>query len=311
MRGRTNLWLLAVCVLVVACADASPDAVSESPDAVATPEPAASPDEPVVDQPERLLARIADLRVAEAVGTGYDRELFDHWVDDDGNCRDTRHEVLAVESHTEVSGCRIAVGEWQSYYDGLAWTASSDVDVDHMVPLAEAWGSGAFGWAADTRRRFANDLDDDRSLVAVTDNVNQAKGDRDPAEWLPDQQVCRYVAEWVAVKTRWSLAVDPAERDALVTAAGDCSDQVIDVTLAVIEMGPAPPAEPDAHDCVDLNRDDDPAELQRIVHIGVERAGDVVANRPYDSLDQLQRIDGVGPARVGDIRDQGLAATEC
>lgn len=254
VRGRAILWWLALCVLVVACADTSPDAVSESslPDAVATPGPAPSPDGPAVDEPRRLLARIADLTVAEAVRTGYDRELFDHWVDDDRDCQDTRHEVLVAESTTRVSGCRIEAGEWQSYYDGLAWTASSDVDVDHMVPLAEAWSSGAHGWSADTRRRFANDLDDERSLVAVTDNVNQAKGDRDPAEWLPDQQVCRYVVEWVAVKTRWSLAVDPAERDALLTAAGACPDQAIDVRTAVIEMGPASPTEPDVDGCVDV-----------------------------------------------------------
>ncbi len=314
VRGRTNVWVLAVCVLLAACIEATPDAASESPPpAVATATPAPAPAGSVVDQPRRLLTRINDLPVAVAMPTGYDRDLFDHWVDDDGDCQDTRHEVLAVESHTEVSGCRIEVGAWQSYYDGLAWTASSDLDVDHMVPLAEAWGSGASGWSADTRRRFANDVDDDRSLVAVTDNVNQAKGDRDPAEWLPDQQVCRYIGEWVAVKTRWSLTVDQAERDALLAAAGDCPDQLIDVSLAVIEMGPASPTRPDVEPdgCVDINRDDDLAELQRIVHIGAERAGDVLANRPYDSLGQLQRIDGIGASRVDDIRDQGLAAVAC
>lgn len=314
MRGRTSLWLLAACVLLSACVEATPADVSESPSpsVAAAPTPAPSPAGPI-DQPQQLIARINDLPVAVAARTGYDRDLFDHWVDDDGDCQDTRHEVLAVESHTEVSGCRIDVGEWQSYYDGVAWTASSDLDVDHMVPLAEAWGSGANGWSADTRRRFANDLDDDRSLVAVTDNVNQAKGDRDPAEWLPDRQVCRYIGEWVAVKTRWSLTVDQAERDALLTAAGDCPDQLIDVSLAVIELGPGPPTEPDAEPdgCVDINRDDELGELQRIVHIGAERADDVIANRPYDSLGQLQRIGGIGASRVDDIRDQGLAAVAC
>lgn len=304
-------------MLLAACGGATPDGVSElsSPDAVATPTvpPVPSPIAPADGKPQKLIARIDALTVAGGVRTGYDRELFEHWVDTDGDCQDTRHEVLAAESRIEVSGCRIEAGEWRSYYDGQAWTASSDVDVDHMVPLSEAWDSGARRWSAETRRRFANDLDDDRSLVAVTDNANQAKGDRDPAEWLPDQQVCRYVVEWVAVKTRWSLTVDQAERDALLTAAGDCPDQLIDVSLATIEMSPASPTEPDAahDDCVDINRDDDPAELQRIIHIGAERADHVIANRPYDSLDQLQRIDGVGTSRVADIHVQGLAGIGC
>ena len=66
---------------------------------------------------------------------------------------------------------------------------------DHLIPLAEAWDSGARTWTTAKRQWFANDLGDARPLVAVTDDVNQAKGDRDPAQWMPTLERCRYVAE--------------------------------------------------------------------------------------------------------------------
>ncbi len=73
---------------------------------------------------------------------------------------------------------------WYSPYDGAAWTAASDVDIDHMVPLAEAWASGAWAWTTSQRQTYANDLGGPE-LWAVTDNVSQSKGDKDPAEWQP------------------------------------------------------------------------------------------------------------------------------
>jgi DNA uptake protein ComE-like DNA-binding protein len=306
-------------VLLAACGGSAPEpserrgepTTAATPDAVAMP--TVGPTPPAVAEGGRgLVARSAVVEVAaEAPRAGYDRELFDHWIDADGDCRDTRDEVLAAESHAPVSGCDITTGEWGSYYDGQMWTRSRDVDVDHLVPLAEAWDSGAHRWTADTRRRFANDLDDERALVAVTDNVNQAKGDQDPAEWLPEQRVCRYIGEWVAVKTRWSLVVDPAEQRALRETAQGCDDRPIDVQSAAVDTAPAPatPGETDVG-CVDVNRAGR-AQLQRITQIGPERADEFIAHRPYDSLDQLQRIDGIGSARVDQIRDQGLAAVDC
>lgn len=192
---------------------------------------------------------VARLPVAGEVRDGYNRDLFNHWVDADGDCRDTRDEVLAAESRVAVSGCNIQQGQWYSYYDGVTWTVASDVDIDHMVPLAEGWDSGARSWDADTRERFANDLDDPRSLVAVTDNVNQSKSDQDPAEWLPDRDRCRYVHEWTAVKTRWSLTVDQVEHDRLTQLASGCPDVWVTVELAPIGEGTPPPPEPEPGGC--------------------------------------------------------------
>ena len=101
------------------------------------------------------------------------------------------------------------------------------------MPLAEAWDSGARTWTTTQRRSFANDLGDYRTLVAVTDDVNQAKGDKDPATWLPAYSRCRYVGEWLAVKLRWRLTVDSAERSVLVSLASGCPDVTITVARAI------------------------------------------------------------------------------
>ena len=102
------------------------------------------------------------------------------------------------------------------------------------MPLAEAWDSGARQWRAGTRKRFANDLGDPRPLVAVTDNVNQAKSDQDPAEWMPALGKCRYVREWVAVKIRWRLTVNRPEKRTLRRRAGYCANTVLRVRRATV-----------------------------------------------------------------------------
>jgi hypothetical protein len=187
----------------------------------------------------RLRRAVRDLDVRRETRSGYDRDAFRHWVDADGDCQDTRDEVLAAEALTKVSGCDIQEGRWRSVYDGRVVAESSELDVDHMVALAEAWDSGARRWTAGTRERFANDLDDRRSLVAVTSSSNRSKSDNDPAEWLPDRRRCGYVTSWVAVKTRWSLAVDRAERRALVSLAQGCGNSTIEVRAAALGR-PAP-----------------------------------------------------------------------
>ncbi len=183
----------------------------------------------------RLGEAVGDLAVRREVREGYDRELFDHWVDADGDGCDTRDEVLvaeAVEAPAVGEGCALTGGRWRSWYDGARWTDPADLDVDHLVPLAESWDSGARRWGEATRQRFANDLGDRRSLVAVTDEVNASKGDQDVREWLPELRTCRYVRNWVAVKLRWRLTVDRREVRALRTLAEGCGDRRVRVTRA-------------------------------------------------------------------------------
>lgn len=184
---------------------------------------------------EPLRTAVEDLPEAAEVRTGYARKLFPHWIDADGDGCSTRNEVLLAEADdppTVGDDCKLTGGRWYSYYDGVSVNGPGGLDIDHMVALAEAWDSGARNWTTATRRLFANDLGDYRSLVAVTASANRSKGDQDPDEWLPDEQRCRYVKQWVAVKHRWRLTVDSAEKDALTALAADCSNTTITVTLA-------------------------------------------------------------------------------
>lgn len=185
----------------------------------------------------RTRAAVRSLPQAAETPAGYDRDLFKHWVDANGDCQDTREEVLLVESEVPISGCTVTTGEWFSWYDEETWTQASDVDIDHLVPLKEAWDSGAREWDDDTRELYANDLGDPRSLVGVTDNVNQSKGDRDVAEWLPEFKVCQYLRHWVVVKLRWRLAVDPTERSALLDLAQGCRNRVLTFERALPAEG--------------------------------------------------------------------------
>ncbi len=183
-----------------------------------------------------LTTAIGSLTVATEVRTGYERSKFKHWVDADGDGCHTRNEVLIEEADDPVtvgSGCSLSGGRWFSYYDRVSWTDPGRIDIDHMVPLAEAWDSGARSWTAGQREAYANDLGDYRSLVGVTDSVNAAKGDQDIAQWLPTYDKCRYLREYVAVKLRWRLSVNSAEKTAMQNVAAGCTNVTITVTRAI------------------------------------------------------------------------------
>ncbi|MFG2607727.1 HNH endonuclease family protein [Streptomyces sp. NPDC048514] len=167
---------------------------------------------------------LSQLTVATENRTGYNRDLFPLWITISGSCN-TREWILKRDGSNVVtnSACTATSGSWYSPYDGATWTAASDLDIDHLVPLAEAWDSGAGKWTTAQRQAFANDVTRPQ-LIAVTDNVNQAKGDQDPATWIPSRSdyVCTYVRAWVQVKYYYNLSVDSAEKTALTKDLAGC-----------------------------------------------------------------------------------------
>ena len=164
------------------------------------------------------------LPVSVERSSAYDRDLFDHWSDLNGNGCSTREEVLITERKSgRVNGCDVSGGLWRSIYDGNRTRDPSSFDVDHMVPLKEAWESGAWRWSPSVRERFANDLGYAGSLVAVSASSNRSKSDRDPADWLPNRKKCWYAKTWIAVKYRWRLSVDSREKSELRRILQDCS----------------------------------------------------------------------------------------
>ncbi|MFB7678463.1 HNH endonuclease [Kitasatospora purpeofusca] len=189
--------------------------------------------------PLYLSEAVAALPIAEEHRDGYDRSLYKHWnrgLDLADGCN-TRSEVIlseAVVAPQVAPGCKLAGGEWYSYYDGVTVTSASGLDVDHIVPLAEVHDSGGYAWDAGRREAYANDQGSPLTLVAVTAKSNRAKGDKDPTDWMPPLVAvhCRYAAEWVSAKLRWSLAADGAEVGALAAIARRCPTTTVEYQLA-------------------------------------------------------------------------------
>ena len=172
---------------------------------------------------------LSALRLESEVPAGYTKSKFTHWIDADKDACDTREEVLLAESKVKVkvgSRCSFGPGEWTSPYDGATTTKAGNFVVSHFVPLKEAWESGANQWDIATRTAFANDLGYSGSLVVVSASSNRLKDAKDPQNWMPKESSfhCSYVSTWIAVKYRWRLSVDTAEKKFLSTKLASCGN---------------------------------------------------------------------------------------
>ncbi|MGW7319952.1 HNH endonuclease family protein [Streptomyces sp. NPDC054865] len=175
----------------------------------------------------RAVARgqLTGLKVAEQQAmTGYSRARFTHWEGQGDSC-DTREIVLerAGKAVKRDSECKAVSGTWVSVYDGITVTDAGKLDIDHMVPLANAWRSGANSWTAERRKEFANDLTHPQ-LLAVTAATNRAKGDQGPDEWQPPAKAywCTYATAWTNVKNTYRLTVTRAEKTKLTEMLETC-----------------------------------------------------------------------------------------
>ena len=169
-------------------------------------------------------ARLGSLTVAKAGSMRYySREKFPHWRSTGENC-DVRDTVLKRDgTKVKVSGCNVVAGSWRSVYDSTTLNSPTKVDIDHVVPLANAWRSGASAWTDDKRADFANDIDRPQ-LIASSQTSNRSKGDQDPSTWKPKTTGtwCEYAEDWIEVKSYWKLAVTTAEKSALKDMLEKC-----------------------------------------------------------------------------------------
>ena len=194
------------------------------------PEPPPAPAVGTTTTTAALPGGITRLDVAPAATDPYSRSFFGSgWTDADHDCQDTRAEVLIVETRVAVTftaapPCVVATGRWVDPWSGTTTDAASSFQIDHTVPLANAWRSGAWAWTAERRIAFANDLSDPDHLVAVPSSENASKGDRGPEAWRPPDRSswCHYARAWTAIKARWGLTATPAEWSALLDLAATC-----------------------------------------------------------------------------------------
>ena len=165
---------------------------------------------------------------------GFRNNSFGGWTTDGSGC-DTSQQVLIRDSMTPAKvdrkSCNVRSGRWVSAWDQSIWTDPARLVVTQLVPLQEAWQSGAWAWSDQRRNAFVNDLSDQRSLAIVTDSLDQSRADRDPAGWLPPTggQVCRYIANWLSIKARWGLTMDSAESSRISAVLNNqCPGLIVD-----------------------------------------------------------------------------------
>jgi hypothetical protein len=180
------------------------------------------------------LAQLESIPVkGRAPKTGYTRDEFGPaWADVDRNGCDTRNDILARDLTSETfkqgtNNCVVMTGTLVDKYTGTTITftrgqdTSSHVQIDHIVPLSDAWQKGAQQLNVDQRKELANDP---LNLMAADGPTNGAKGDKDAATWLPSNKTfrCEYVARQTAVKAKYHLWVSQAEHDAIAGLLKGC-----------------------------------------------------------------------------------------
>jgi hypothetical protein len=158
----------------------------------------------------------------------YDRDDWPHWSDHDGDCQNTRAEILIARSEAPVTftndrDCTVKTGRWIGQFTGKIYTKASDVDIDHVVALKWAHGHGGQDWSRSQKERFANDPD---NLIIVDDGLNSQKGAKGPDDWLPETQPyrCNYLRQFTSVMTEYGLAYVDAERARVAELRLGCSE---------------------------------------------------------------------------------------
>ncbi len=181
---------------------------------------------------------VAQLEVDDGADTveGYSRLAFGNWKDADHDCQYTRHEVLVSESEIAVtfkgnSDCFVDAGEWYDPYTDSVITSASQLDVDHMVPLANAYRSGGWGWSNEKKHAYMNFMADQDHLIAVSKSANRSKSDRGPEDWRPPNEGywCEYAQNWTSIKNTWGLTATSSEQSALSEMLDTCPLPVVEV----------------------------------------------------------------------------------
>ncbi len=220
-------------------------APSATPAAVATT-PSSAPTASATLPEGGDLTLTISVAVASADMPEYNRRDWRHWVDADGDCQDARQEALIAESQSAVvyeavDACRVESGDWYGVYTGESFTDPGDLDVDHMVPLANAHRSGGWAWSREHKADYANDLSYANHLIAVRASANRQKGSKGPEEWKPPRREywCQYATDWATIKQEWELTATQSEAAALREMLATC-DEPVTLVGAPAEGAPTP-----------------------------------------------------------------------
>ena len=254
-------WMVASGIVVLAVAGCGggpqvddPTATRPSPSPIPTTAATPLPTTAVATVPASPVTTSTQLSIAVASIPrdipDYDRDEWRHWTDEDEDCQDARQEALIAESDTPVTyksdeKCKVASGSWVGPYTGESFTDPADLDIDHMVPLANAHRSGGWAWTEDRKRQYANDLSYAGHLVATKASANRAKGSKGPDGWKPPERGywCQYAIDWITIKNAWELTATANEANALAEMLGMCEPS-LSLNEVQVESSASPDATP-------------------------------------------------------------------
>ena len=149
-----------------------------------------------------------------STASGFDEKAWEHWIDADGDCQDTREEVLIASSEIPVvfksaRNCEVASGQWTCPFTGQVISDASMVVVAALISNASAHAAGGYEWSADKRRDYANRIHG-RHLMAMSREASLSKANHGPEGWLPPSEECLYLLDWISIAVEWHLQIRPS-----------------------------------------------------------------------------------------------------
>lgn len=247
--GATEPPLPSAPLPVPATADTNTNAAPSATPTAVPPTPTSAP--PTPESGEGITLTVSVAPMASGLPK-YNRSDWKHWSDADGDCQDARQEALIAESQSAVvyensDKCRVESGNWFGVYTGKSFTDPGDLDVDHMVPLANAHRSGGWAWQKARKEGYANDLSYANHLIAVQAAANRQKGSDGPEGWRPSRREywCQYATDWATIKQDWGLTANPSEADALREMLQTC-DEPTSLVIVPVEGASLPSPIPSA-----------------------------------------------------------------
>ena len=218
---RYRLWLLIALVALVGCAGIGVTQLDKY---------AADYSYGRIEAAKAAVVNLDRLEFKPPADEEYRRSHWRHWIRQGDGCKTTRTVVLenynenALVEYATDKHCRVESGEWTGPWTQGIYMESSQVDIDHHVPLENAWLSGEWKWNRSKKEEYANNLRFPGHLHVMQASANRQKGAKSPDQWKPKDESlwCHYAVDWVLVKKHYDLTVTDDERAALQNMLGKC-----------------------------------------------------------------------------------------
>ncbi len=168
----------------------------------------------------------------------YRRDIvYGGWRKDADKECNTRVEVLVknslipttpLEKFKNIPCTPKLQGKWHDPYSDTDFDLAEVLDIDHIVPLKNAYNNGTWKWPYWKKRNYANDMINPFHLIPVSASENRSKSDSAPNDYLPpnDSFKCEYIELWVQTKLRWVIKLESEELSFIKNEITSCGDTI-------------------------------------------------------------------------------------